>query len=146
MFIPLHPTVPASLRALGSMGNISKYLETYYENIDKSGEDVRNSDVVKFFENESQHISSQKPETLSIYNYGVYLCLTHELKSEAPIIIAYTTPLDNGRNGFSRLTLFLYKNHITIIVMDNDAFLKILGGDEKVAPDCYYSLSKIRKE
>jgi hypothetical protein len=30
--------------------------------------------------------------------------------------------------------------------MDNDAFQKILGGDEKVAPDFYYSLSKVKKE
>ena len=116
-------------RAKHDIEVMSKYLFEYYERNRASNKAPDMSDVVNFLENDcgnfSDYLFVHKPKTLGKYDFGVYLILPSELKSDAPTIIAYTTPLEKQKYIY-RVALFLYGTEMSVILIENYNFEKML--------------------
>lgn len=133
------------------VNRMSYYLTVYYENSTASGKEIETSEVISFFESEcdslSLNIFSKKPEKISKYDFGVFLLLPKELKSLAPTIIAYTTPIEKEKRFF-RIALFLNGTNMTAVTVDSYSLEKVLGLDKlekNSIPDFYYCLSVTKK-
>jgi hypothetical protein len=149
--IPWRPK-PILAFAVTGLQEMSTYLSDYYENATKSGKDIQTSDVVKYLENDCDALSlfifSQEPASSygSPFNFGIYLCLPKQLKSESPTIIAYTKPIKIDSRRIYRAVLFLNGTKMTAIDIRNYDFEKVLGGNAKVTPDFYYSYVTSKKD
>ncbi|MBN1974577.1 MAG: hypothetical protein JW787_13135 [Sedimentisphaerales bacterium] len=151
LLMPRSGRLSPATRAKHDLEVLSKYLVEYYERNITFDKDVKKSNAIYFLENDcgdfSNYIFAQKPKTFDKDDFGVFLILPNKLISDAPTIIAYTTPLEKEK-FINRVVLFLNGSNMTPIEIDNYNFEKLIDLDqlEKTPePDFYYFHSTNKK-